>query len=256
MNANEAINKIADLLGLKFKSEKFFVTKLIDGATEITNGRDDAFQIGDELFIVEDSVMKPAPAGRHETREGLILEVSEAGAIVKIEEKPESAEEERVADASTDIEIETEVMSRATLTDGTVIETDEEGDFKVGQKLFVITEGGEKVSAPEGMHTTESGVVVTVDAEGIITGVKYPDEGGEGSLEDYKKQMKEMKEAMSSMLSLMQNYSKDFESIKKDYEEFKKSPAFSSPVMKKTFAKENIMDQKIAFLKGALGNKK
>lgn len=255
MNANEAINKIADLLGLKFKSEKFFVTKLADGETEITNGKDDAFQVGDELYIVEDSVMKPAPAGSHETREGLIVEVDEAGVIIKIEEKPESAEEERVAEAETDIEIETEVMSRATLTDGTVIETDEEGDFQVGQKLYVVTEGGERVAAPEGEHTTESGIVVTVDAEGIITGVKYPDEAGEGSLEDYRKQMKEMKEAMSSMLTLMQNYSKDFESIKKDYEEFKKSPVFSSPVMKKSFAKENILDQKVAFLKSALGNK-
>jgi hypothetical protein len=252
MNANEAINKIADLLGLKFKSEKFFVTKLVDGSTEITNGRDDAFQIGDELFIVEDSIMKPAPAGVHETREGIVLEVDEAGRIIKISEKPESAEEERVADASTDIEIQTEVMTRATLGDGTVIETDEEGDFEVGQKLFAITQEGERVPAPEGEHTTESGIVVTVDAEGTITGVKYPDESGKGSLEDYKKQMKEMKEAMSSMLSLMQNYSTEFNSIKKDYEEFKKSPVFGAPVMKKSFAKENILDQKVAFLKNAL----
>lgn len=252
MNATEAINKIADLLGMKFKAEKFFVTKLVDGSTEITNGSDDGFQVGDEIFIVEDSVMKPAPAGTHETREGLVIELDEASRIVKITDKPDSEEEERVADASTDIEIETEVMSRATLADGTKIETDEEGDFQVGQKLFVVTEGGDKTAAPEGMHTTDSGIAVTVDAAGIITGVKYPDESGEGSLDDFKKQMKDMKEAMGSMLSLMQNYSRDLESIKTDYTEFKKSPAFSSPIMKKTFAKENIMDQKLAFLKGAM----
>ena len=64
--------------------------------------------------------------------------------------------------------------------------------------------------------------------------------------------MKEMKQAMSSMLSLMQEYSKEFNSIKKDYEEFKKSPVFGAPVMKKSFAKENILDQKVAFLKNAL----
>ncbi len=252
MNATEAINKIADLLGMKFKAEKFFVTKLVDGTTEITNGSDDGFQVGDEIFIVEDSIMKPAPVGTHETREGLVIELDEASRIIKITDKPESAEEERVADASTDIEIETEVMSKATLADGTKIETDEEGDFQVGQKLFVVTEGGEKKQAPEGMHTTDSGIVVTVNGGGIITGVKYPDESGEGSLDDFKKQMRDMKEAMGSMLSLMQNYSKDFESVKNDYTEFKKSPAFSSPIMKKTFAKENILDQKLAFLKGAM----
>ena len=254
MNATEAINKIADLLGMKFKAEKFFVTKLVDGATEITNGSDDGFQVGDEIFIVEDSIMKPAPAGTHETREGLVIELDEASRIMKITDKPDSAEEERVADASTDIEIETEIMSKATLADGTKIETDEEGDFQVGQKLYVVTEGGDKTAAPEGMHTTDSGIAVTVDAAGIITGVKYPDESGEGSLDDFKKQMKDMKEAMGSMLSLMQNYSRDFESIKNDYTEFKKSPAFSSPIMKKTFAKENILDQKLAFLKGAMKN--
>ena len=252
MNATEAINKIADLLGMKFKAEKFFVTKLVDGSTEITNGSDDGFQVGDEIFIVEDSVMKPAPFGTHETREGLVIELDEASRIVKITDKPDSEEEERVADASTDIEIETEVMSKATLADGTKIETDEEGDFQVGQKLFVVTEGGDKTGAPEGMHTTDSGIAVTVDGAGIITGVKYPDESGEGSLDDFKKQMKDMKEAMGSMLSLMQNYSRDLESIKTDYTEFKKSPAFSSPIMKKTFAMENILDQKVAFLRSAM----
>ena len=32
MNATDAINRIADLLGLKFKSEKFMVTKLVDNS--------------------------------------------------------------------------------------------------------------------------------------------------------------------------------------------------------------------------------
>ena len=57
-----------------------------------------------------------------------------------------------------------------------------EGDFEVGQELHVITAEGEHVLAPEGEHTTESGIVITVDAEGKITGIHKPDEGGEGSL--------------------------------------------------------------------------
>ena len=59
MIATEALNKIADLLGLKFKSEKFSVTKLIDNMTTITNNSEDPFSIGDELFVVgEDSILK------------------------------------------------------------------------------------------------------------------------------------------------------------------------------------------------------
>ena len=250
MNAAEAINRIADLLGMKFKSEKFFETKLVDGMTTITNNIEAPFSVGDSLFVVgEDSIMTPAPAGTHETREGIILIVKEDGSISAIEEKPLEGETSDVVDESeTEIESIPEVMSEATLTDGTKIMTDTEGDFKVGDKLFVITESGEKVGAPSGEHTTESGIALTVDSESIITGVKYPDETGEGSLES-KKQMKEMKEAMNEMFSLLKSLHHDFESYKKDYEEFKKQPNFKEPIVKKTFGKENLLDAKVRFLK-------
>lgn len=73
-------------------------------------------------------------------------------------------------------------FAEATLADGTKIMTMEEGDFAVGQVLHVVTAEGEHVIAPSGEHTTDSGIVLTVDGEGMITGVKYPDAEGEGSL--------------------------------------------------------------------------
>lgn len=79
-------------------------------------------------------------------------------------------------------------FAEATLADGTKITNQEAGDFAVGQKLYVITEEGETVSAPSGEHTTESGIVVTVDENGDITGIKRPDEAGEGSLEDFSEE--------------------------------------------------------------------
>lgn len=75
-----------------------------------------------------------------------------------------------------------QAFAEATLVDGTKITNMLEGDFEVGQELHVITAEGEHVLAPEGEHTTESGIVITVDAEGKITGIHKPDEGGEGSL--------------------------------------------------------------------------
>ena len=251
MNANEAINKIADLLGMRFKSEKFFTTKLVDGATTITNNSETPFTVGEELFILEDSILKPAPAGRHQTREGLILETNSESVIVAIMEEPIEELPSDVSEPAIEIEIDTETMSRATLADGTVIETDEEGDFKVGQQLYVVTETGRK-KAPEGMHSTESGITVTCDSDGVITGVKYPDAAGEGSLEEYKKDMEKMRRAMTEMLSMMQKYSKEFEAIKSDYEEFKRQPQVDAPVVKKTFGKENLLDAKVAFLRNAL----
>ena len=83
--------------------------------------------------------------------------------------------------------VDTEVkenFGEATLADGTKITNMVDGDFEVGQELHVITEEGEHVIAPSGEHTTDSGIVLTVDGEGIISGVKYPDTEGEGSLEE------------------------------------------------------------------------
>jgi hypothetical protein len=265
MNASEAINKIADLLGLKFKSESFTITKLVDEKTTVTNNMEKPFTVGDTLLVVgEDSVLTPAPAGEHTTRDGLCLYVGEDSVIYKIELEEEK-EKSKVEESEVEIKVETEddtmekvEMAKAKLADGTEIETDESGEFAVGQKLFVITEGGDKTKAPEGEHTTESGIVLTVDGEGVITGVKYPDKEGEGSLEakkDYETDIKKMKEAMEEMFNLMSNFSKDFESYKKDYEEFKSSPVHEKPVLRKTFGQENILDAKVEFLKNALKNK-
>lgn len=250
MTAKQAINEIKNLLG--FKAEKFMVTKLVD-ETEVTNGNDDAFVVGDELFIVEDSILKPAPAGRHETREGLILETGEDSVIIKIE-SVEKEEDTSIETAVENIQDErVDMMSKATLTDGTVIETDESGDFQVGQKLFVITQEGDRVQAPEGEHTTESGIVLTVDAEGFITGVKYPDEAGEGSLED----MKKMKEAMAKMVELLEKndkFIKEFESFKKDFETFKKQPD-RAPVLNKFNRASDVMDAKVELIKNSYKRK-
>jgi hypothetical protein len=91
------------------------------------------------------------------------------------------------------------------------------------------------------------------DGQGIITGVKYPDSTGEGSLSDDKNEMKKMKEVMSEMVGLLTELNKfktDFESIKKDFEEFKKQPD-RKPVVKTNFAKENILDWKLELLKNS-----
>jgi len=75
-----------------------------------------------------------------------------------------------------------EMFADAKLADGTEISNDKESDFAVGDDLFVKDSEGQWVQAPSGEHTSESGIVLTVDGEGKITGVKYPDQAGEGSL--------------------------------------------------------------------------
>ncbi len=90
------------------------------------------------------------------------------------------------------VESTPENFSDATLEDGTKVTNDKDGDFAVGQDLFVIDEEGNKVAAPEGEHVTKSGIQLIVDAEGKLTGVKYPDAAGEGSADLAEEDEEEM----------------------------------------------------------------
>jgi hypothetical protein len=71
-------------------------------------------------------------------------------------------------------------FATATLEDGTKITNDKAGEFADGDKVFVEIDG-ELKPAPAGDHITESGITITLDGESIITGMKRPDEAGEGS---------------------------------------------------------------------------
>lgn len=255
MNAKEALERISTLLNLNFKAEKFYTTKLKDGMTEITNNKTEDFMIGDEVFMVGESTLAPVLEGEYITREGMIIKTDTMGKIISMAAETED-EGSKVAEIEIEIEDEKEdMMSSATLTDGTKIETDETGDFKVGQKLYVITQEGEKVSAPEGEHTTESGITLVVDGEGFITGVKYPEKDGEGSLSE----MKKMKEAMSEMIGLLKDlndFKADFNKLKDDFDTFKKSPD-REPVLKKfsSTAAERL-DWKLELIKSSRNIKK
>ena len=256
MNAKEAIEKIAKLLNLEFgKVETFATTSLTDG-TEITNNLDEEFKIGQELFIVNESTLSPAPEGKHTTREGLVITVDSSSIIIAMEQ--EASEAPANEEGESEVEVEDEMkdmkMSEATLTDGTKIMSEGE-KFEVGQKLYVTTEDGEKVSAPEGEHTTESGIVITVDAEGVITGVKYPDESGEGSLEDFSKfvdvlepLINEVKNLSAELSKMREKNDAELSALKEDFKSFKKSPEKFSVVEKKTF-KESIDDYKLEIIK-------
>lgn len=89
-------------------------------------------------------------------------------------------------------------FATATLEDGTKITNDKASEFADGDKVFVEVEG-ELKPAPAGDHITESGITITLDGESIITGMKRPDEAGEGS-EDLaeEEEMESVEEEMSA----------------------------------------------------------
>jgi len=83
-------------------------------------------------------------------------------------------------------------MVSAKLEDGvTVVEAEA---FEPGKEIFVVSESGEKAKAPEGIHTTEDGTKVTVDAEGKIVSVEAPEAEVEVEAKVHDKDEEEMAE--------------------------------------------------------------
>lgn len=90
------------------------------------------------------------------------------------------------------VEANVEKFDKAELEDGSKVSNEEAGKFDIGQTLFIEDADGEMVKAPEGEHISKSGIQFILDKDSKITGLKFPDEQGEGSA-DLKKD-EEMKE--------------------------------------------------------------
>lgn len=97
MTAKQAYHKLSVMLGLT--EDKFAEAVLIDGTVVKTEGE---LVEGAALMVVTPEGEIPAPAGIHETQDGMIVTVDEAGIIVKIEEK------EAEAEPTVEVEVEAE----------------------------------------------------------------------------------------------------------------------------------------------------
>jgi len=97
MTAKQAYHKLSVMLGLT--EDKFAEAILIDGTVVKTEGE---LVEGAALMVVTPEGEIPVPAGIHETQDGYIVTVDEAGIIVKIEEK------EAEAEPAVEVEVEAE----------------------------------------------------------------------------------------------------------------------------------------------------
>ena len=143
----------------------------------------------------------------------------------------------------------------ATLVDGTVVTNQADTDFAPGDTLYVLTEEGNYVTAPEGEHSTESGIALVVDAQGIITEVRRPDEAVEAVSEEVMQEVDTMpeitKEFPIDIATLMQSVEEVIEqkvneaiaSLITEVDEMKKkmaeymSAAASAPTLENRFNK-------------------
>lgn len=250
MNAQESIEKIINLLGLKFKKETFASTMLTDNTTEVTNNTESEFAVGDTLYVVQQSTLVPAPSGSHTTREGLVLTVDEESTIIAI----------MSAEVKEDVEIEVESgkemkMTRAESYDGQILESP---TFDVGEDIFVVGEDGSTTPAPNGEYQ-----VVLKDESGNENKIRVQVSDGkiterENVEEESSDEMKKLRESMSEMVSLINSmngkFKSEINSLKQEFEMFKKSPERKS-VEEKKHIKETFADYKLNVIKSALNKK-
>jgi hypothetical protein len=171
-------------------------------------------------------------------------------------------------------------MAEAVLEDG-VTKVEAEA-FEPGMKIFVVSEAGEKAPAPEGTHTTQDGIKVTVDAEGTITAVEKPEPKVEVEVEAAEEEVKvedkstdveaiieeKMKEMMENVMMAVEEVAKEVGIIKEEMAAYKakmekmsKTPAAAKlTTFNKEAAKaENSIEARmeaIARLKESLASKK
>ena len=154
-------------------------------------------------------------------------------------------------------------FAEATLVDGTEVYT--EGELEVGAILFV--RAGEGVSedpfAPEGMHETNDGKVITVGENGEISKIEdvaeaaepVKEEVVEEAMEEDKKDEKEfdaegLVAAIAEMLipqtEVIEELRKELSTLKERFEVVADQPA-AKPVAKNTFADAKVSkDNEIA----------
>jgi hypothetical protein len=248
MNAKDALKKISEMLNLHFKKEKFFTTSLVDG-TEVTNNMEEDFKIGQELFIVNETTLSPAPAGKHETRDGVIITTDESSVIIAIESGDD-------ADDST----EEQEMTVAEDAQGQKLESN---TFDVGEEVFLIKEDGTKEKAPDGEHQVvlkdESGnenkIRIQVK-DGVITeraNIEEQDmmvdpEVVENLIDALVPMIEEVKALTEEMKKMKTKMSSEINKLRSDFNSFKKSPEKFSVNEKKT-VKENFDDYKLELIK-------
>ena len=110
MNTNDMISKIKDVLNLS--EEVKLEQQALENGTVLEA---EAFEAGNEVFIVTEDEKVAVPIGEYELEDGKILVVAEEGLIAEIKEAGEEAPEEEVeAEEDVVLEEEKEEMGYAT----------------------------------------------------------------------------------------------------------------------------------------------
>ena len=234
MNSKQALDRIKVVLGLK--QDTFSSYKIKEGGEFQVEGE---IEVNKSIYIVTEEGQLEAPDGEFEVETGEIVKVKD-GMVEAIKERVEEKLEEDVKEEEleeVEVEVEETKFVESTLIDGTIVINDEEV-LEIGQKLYVVTEDG-RIDAPEGEHETVDGIIVTVDAEGIISDIKEKEEIEPEAEEVIVSEVVEaFTQAIEKLNAEIETLRNDNTELKEKFQKFSNQPA-TVPVMdRKGFSTE------------------
>lgn len=246
MDSKQALDRIKVVLGLK--QDTFSSYKIKEGGEFQVEGE---IEVNKSIYIVTEEGQLEAPDGEFEVETGEIVKVKD-GMVSAIdapveEELEEEVKEEELEEEEVSEELESEEKKfvEATLVDGTVVINDEE-ILEIGQKLYVVTEDG-RIDAPEGEHETVEGIIVTVDAEGIISDIKEKEEIEVEEPEAEEVIVSEVVEAFTKAIEKLNSeiaeLRNDNKELKEKFHKFSNQPA-TSPIMDRKGFKSEVANNK------------
>lgn len=164
-----------------------------------------------------------------------------------------------------------QVFATTELQDGTKITNDKEGEFELGDKIYVVDEEGVLSPAPSGEHTLKDGYVVVVDEEGTLIEIRVPEsedvadvvedatadeemseETEEKTELNFEEELNTIKNSIEEMLKIMEAQSADFSSqigeVKSEFEAFKAAPQMKGITEKQPIT-ETFSDYRLNVLK-------
>lgn len=138
-------------------------------------------------------------------------------------------------------------FDEAELVDGSIVKT--EGSIEVGKQLLVVTPEGD-IPAPEGQHQTTTNLLITVDADGIITAIEPIEEEvveqkSEFNAEDFVVTVSELITPLKEEIASLKEQLKD---VKVQFNAFKEEPAgkkITNNIKNNEFQASSLVDAKM-----------
>ncbi|MFY9304726.1 MAG: hypothetical protein WAO31_04420 [Rhodoluna sp.] len=160
-----------------------------------------------------------------------------------------------------------EKFATTELEDGTRVTNDKEGEFELGDKIYVVGDDAILSDAPAGEHTLRDGYVIVVDEEATLIEIRVPEsedvadvvEEAEAAAEEqmaeetektelnFEDELNTIKASIEQMLKVMEATTENFNELKNEVEAFKAAPQHKGITEKKNI-NQNFADYRLGIL--------